>query len=75
MKTVPSRTESVTARTASCVLQVPIKIFNSLKRLRERTGGSNAKDFIILKFILENHFVQKNEWRDSVGLFEEPEHG
>ena len=27
------------------------------------------RDFIVLKYILENHFVQKNNWRETAGIF------
>ena len=60
----PTRTESVSAKSFSCVLQIPLRAFQDLRLLRERTGGANAKDFIILKYILENHYVKKNEWRE-----------
>lgn len=43
-----------------------------MKKIRDRSQPDCTlyKDFIVLKFILENHFVQKNAWRDQAGLFD-----
>ena len=66
------RTESVTAKVPSCVLQISMRIFLQLRRLKDRSqiDGTALKDFVILKYILDNHYVQKNQWRTEAGLFE-----
>ena len=68
-----ARTESVIAKTPSCVLQVSTRNFMQLRRLKDRTqiDGTAFKDFVILKYILDNHFVQKNQWRAEAGIFGE----
>ena len=66
------RTESVAAKVPSCVLQISMRIFLQLRRLKDRSSidGTAFKDFVILKYILDNHYVQKNQWRTEAGLFE-----
>ena len=56
------RSESVLAKVPSCVLQISMRTFLQLRRLPDRTqpDGTAQKDFAILKYILENHFEQKN---------------
>ena len=34
-------------------------------------GGNNlVKDYQTLNFILESHYLKKNEWRAQIGAFE-----
>ena len=71
-KPMERRTESIQAKQPSCVLQVSIKIYEKLQWLRDRMqpNGVAYKDYVILKYILENHFIQKNEWREQAGIYE-----
>ena len=64
------RTESVVAKENSCVLQVNIQVFAQLKYERLPGAGKDTleKDYLVLLYILENHFVQKNEWREGIGI-------
>ena len=65
------RTESVVAKMPSCVLQVRKDIFLKIRRVKDRNAvsGVASKDFGILHYILENHFRQKQDWREEAGLF------
>ena len=54
----------------SCVLQVNVQTFAALKA--ERLAGASKetlhKDYLVLLYILENHYIQKNEWREQIGI-------
>ena len=60
------RQESVYAKENSCVLQTHVQILQHLKN--ERLAGASKetlnKDYLVLLYILENHFLQKKEWRE-----------
>ena len=52
------RTESVLAKVPSCVLQVRKDVFLNVRRLKDRSSsnGLATKDFMLLRFILMNHY-------------------
>jgi hypothetical protein len=61
------RSESVYANGNSCVLQLNIKDFNIMRVERHLNGGAGnmLKDYAILMYILESHFVKKKDWREA----------
>lgn len=67
------RTESVLANDSACVLQLNVKTFQLMKQQRHvgAGGGNLSKDYSVLMYILESHFVQKNQWRVAAGALKE----
>jgi hypothetical protein len=53
------------------VLQINVKTL-ALMRMQKHIsagGGTFVKDYQTLNFILESHYLQKNDWRARNGLF------
>lgn len=61
------RSESAHANAHSCVLQLNVKDFNLMRVERHLNGGAGnmLKDYAVLMYILESHFVKKKDWRES----------
>ena len=64
------RTESVFSQDNSCVLQISLKTFTMMRSQKQLGASSKSllKDYHTLNFILESHYLQKNDWRACAGL-------
>ena len=60
------RTESVVAKENACVLQVNVQNFARMKSVQIAGASKDTlqRDYLVLLYILENHYIQKNEWRE-----------
>ena len=61
------RKETVIALQNSCLLQISKEVICGLKNCKDSklTGQTLSKDFLLIRYILQNHYEQKSQWREE----------